>query len=107
MASHILSTTQDYTKQLTSFPCQIQSLERRKSEVTQQIARCQRPAILLLALIAPLYRRILMQEVRQLRWECRQLDFQLLDLKETYEMLCTEPSQKTLQAHLHDVRNDT
>jgi hypothetical protein len=42
MALHVLSTTQDYTKQLTSLQRQMQSLERRKSEAEQQIARCQR-----------------------------------------------------------------
>ena len=95
MASPVLPTTQDYTKQLTSFQCQMRSLERRKREVEQQIAGCKKPATLLLTLMAPLYRRSLAQDVRQLRRESRQLDRQLLDLKEKYEALCTEQQQMT------------
>ena len=95
MALHVLSTTQDYTKQLTSLQCQMQSLERRKSEAEQQIARCQRPIILLLTLMAPLYRRRLTQDARQLRRESCQLGLQLQDLQEKYETLRTEQQQKT------------
>src|SRR5258708_4284798 len=95
MTSHILSTTQDYTKQLTALQGQMQSLERRKSEAEQQIARCQRPITLLLTLMAPLYRRRVMQDVHQLRRESRQLDRQLLDLQGKYEALRTEQQQMT------------
>jgi uncharacterized protein YlxW (UPF0749 family) len=73
----------------------MQSLERRKSEAEQQIARCQRPIILLLTLMAPLYRRRLTQDARQLRRESRQLGLQLQDLQEKYETLRTEQQQKT------------
>ncbi|GCE23251.1 hypothetical protein [Dictyobacter kobayashii] len=87
-------TLHDYAERAASFERQLQSLERRRDTILAQIEQCKSPAHQLVSLLAPLYRRSMIFEVRQLRKECERVEFQMQDLKAEYEAWKAEQKQR-------------
>jgi chromosome segregation ATPase len=93
MAQNTLPTTHDYTKRAISFERQLQSLERQRNDILEQIEACKSPTNMFLALFAPLHRRSVTLEVRHLRREISRIELQMLDLKAEQAALHDEQQQ--------------